>query len=97
MIGLINSAGSPEASRIQSTADARSKGKSGEKGGEQIPLPTNEQAIERLLASAVQNVAFLAGDRQRGTPGGDSSDRFAQADAEARLSPTIGTALDVQA
>jgi len=97
MIGLINSAGSPEASRIQSTTDAGSKGKSGEKTGKRIPLPTNEQAVDQLLASAVQNVAFLAGDRQRGAPGGDSSDRFAQADTEAKLSSTIGTALDVQA
>ena len=97
MIGLVNATGSPEASRAQSIADAGFKHGGGKKRTDQIPLPSNEQAVEKVLDSAVEGIEFLGASEERELPGGDTSDRFAQADAEAGLPSTLGSVLDVQA
>ncbi len=92
MIGLVNSAGAPEASRIQSAGKAGSE-KEGAK--ELAPLLSDERAVKKVLDKAVEALQFANPDGQRGLPDGDASDRFDQADNEQRPLSNAGNFLDV--
>lgn len=97
MKGLVNAAGASEASRVRSITEASSKSGEGKKPA-RVLLPNNGQAVESVLLSAVQGVEFLETGEERELPGGDTSDRFAQADSGAKLpSTSLGSHLDVQA
>lgn len=96
MIGLVNAAGAPETSRVQSAN--RDAAESFLKEGQKlIPILNNERAAERVLQSAVKTISFTTSEAQRGLPGDGQSDRFDQADREAGSTPTLGRTLDVTA
>lgn len=91
MIGLVNSAGAPEASRIQST------GKAGVENGASkklAPLLSDERAVKKVLDKAVESIRFASPDGKRPLPDGNASDRFAQADTEAQTPSNVGSILD---
>jgi hypothetical protein len=102
MIGLVNAAGTPETSRVQSAyrdvVDSFLQN-----GGKIIPILNSEQAAVRVLQSAIQTISDTNSEAQRGVPDGEQSDRFAQADLEQRgkldADPTqaLGRDLDVTA
>jgi hypothetical protein len=95
MIGLVNAVGTPEASRNQSKS--RADFEDANKKSEHL-VSSDEQAVERVLNVAVETIQLATPDEERGLPKGDESDRFAQADAEAKTAPTpLGGNLDVQA
>lgn len=96
MIGLVNAAGTPETSRVQSAHRTVVESVL-EEGRKLIPLLTGEQAAQRVLQSAVQTIEFTASQAERGLPGGEQSDRFDQAELEANSTRTLGRELDVTA
>jgi hypothetical protein len=96
MIGLVNSAGAPETSRVQSAHRTVVESVL-EEGRKLIPILTGEQAAQRVLQSAVQTIEFTASQAERSLPGGEQSDRFDQAELEASSTCTLGGELDVTA
>ena len=96
MIGLVNAAGMPETSRIQSAVRGIVESVLKE-GRKLIPILNNEQAAVRILQSAVQTISFTNSEAQRGLPDGEQSDRFDQADLEADPTERLGRDLDVSA
>ena len=96
MIGLVNAAGAPETSRVQS-ASQRVVESSPKEGSKMVPILNNEQAAARVLQSAVQTISISGDAAQRGLPDGEKSDRFDQAELEANTPQTLGGGLDVTA
>ena len=100
MIGLVNAAGTPEISRVQS-AFRRVVDDFLQEGGTIIPILNSEQAAVRVLQSAIQTISDTNSDAQRGLPGSEQSDRFDQADREQQSRPeanptqALGRELDV--
>jgi len=95
MVGLVNAAGTPETSRVQSVFTAALQ--AGETKGGLLPIVNSQQAAERVLRSAVDTIEFTNGDVVRPTPDGGQSDRFAQAELEAATTESVGKFLDVTA
>ncbi len=100
MIGLVNAAGAPETSRVQSAlrgvVDAFL-----DEGRKIIPILNNEQAVGRVIQSAIQTISMTNSEAQRGLPSEEQSDRYDRADQEqrSRLETTqaLGRDLDVTA
>ncbi len=96
MIGLVNAAGAPESSRIQSVSSDKMRVPEAERSNV-FPLLNNERAAQQVLRSAVNTIEFTAAGAAREVPDGEQSDRFDQAELEAGSSQTVGRFLDVTA
>lgn len=96
MIGLVNAAGAPETSRVQSAQ--RTVAEPAPLAERKLaPILSNERAVERVIQSAVQAIEFVASQAERNLPEGEQSDRFDQAELEADSTRTLGAGLDVTA
>ena len=96
MIGLVNSAGAPETSRVQSVF--RGMVEAALKDGRKLlPILSNEQAAAWVLQSAIQTIELNNSDAARSPPSSEQSDRFDQAETEAEATPALGRDLDVTA
>ena len=96
MIGLVNAAGAPEPTRVQSVFTAAQLAHDAERET-LAPIVNGRQAAERLLRSAVETIEFTRAEQLRSIPQGTDSDRFDQADQEGRPTETLGEHLDVTA
>ena len=96
MTGLVNAAGAPGPSRVQSTFKGSELAHESERE-KLVPLLTGPQAAARVLRSAVETIEFAEAAPTRPVPEGEASDRFDQADQEAGVTSTLGRDLDVTA
>ena len=96
MTGLVNAAGAPGPSRVQSTFRANELARESERE-ECVPVLTGLQATARVLRLAVETIQFAEPPPTRPAPEGEASDRFDQADQEATMTDTLGRNLDVTA
>ncbi len=96
MTGLVNAAGTPEPSRVQTAYRTSERARQAELE-KNVPIVTGLQATERILQAAVETIKFAGADTQRAVPNGEQSDRFDQADQESHAAGTLGRNLDVTA
>ena len=96
MTGLVNAAGAPGPSRVQSTFKGMELARESERE-KLVPVLTGPHATARVLRSAVETIHFAEAAPMRPAPEGEASDRFDQADQEAGVASTLGRDLDVTA
>ena len=94
MVGLVNAIGTSETSRVQAELSAASRNRETEQG-KLLPLLDSVRAAEKVLEEAVRTIEFAGSESERSVPNGEESDRFDQADQEAKLTPPLGAHLDV--
>ena len=95
MIGLVNSAGMSDVARAQATEQGMRR----VAGGIFVPIERTDDTMGfRVLRSAIEQAEFRESSGERKAPEGEESDRFDQADVEAR-DPTmrLGRHVDVTA
>jgi hypothetical protein len=95
MVGLVNAVGVTAASRELLTQRSATDRPTPE--GNLAPILSAEQAANKVLHKAVESMRFQETARQRGSPTGEQSDQFQQADLESRPTGALGTVLDVTA
>lgn len=93
MIGLVNAIGVAESQRQQGFQ--RPAENSERAVTNRAPILTAEQAVNRVLHTAVEALEFQQSNQQRKTPDSQESDRFAQADLDSKPGGALGVALDV--
>ena len=96
MTGLVNAAGALRPARVQSALRVSQQPSESEREKD-VPIVTSLQATERLVRSAVEALEFRESEQERGVPEGASSDRFGQADREAKPTGGLGQSLDLTA
>jgi hypothetical protein len=96
MTGLVNAAGAPEPSRVQSAFKATEHAREFDREKE-VPILTGPHATARVLRSAVETIEFATSPQTRPTPEGEASDRFDQVDHEVATAGTLGRKLDLKA
>ena len=93
MVGLVNAVGVTATSRQQSTERSATDRAAPE--GNLAPILSSEQAANKVLHKAVESMRFQATSRQRGSPAGEQSGQFQQAELDSSPNGVLGTVLDV--